>query len=85
MVRASSRVRKVALLGYEGVQSLDLVGPLEVFSMANRYGAPIPYQVMLASPDGGAILSNSALTLSGAIAHRDLPDDLDTLLVAGGD
>ena len=85
MVRASSRVRKVALLGYEGVQSLDLVGPLEVFSMANRYGAPIPYQVMLASPDGGAIVSNSALTLSGAIALRDLPDDLDTLLVAGGD
>jgi transcriptional regulator GlxA family with amidase domain len=76
--------RKIALIGYEGVQSLDLVGPLEVFSMANNFGAPIRYEVLLASPDGGEIVSNSGLRLAGSAPFADLPDDLDTILVGGG-
>jgi transcriptional regulator GlxA family with amidase domain len=77
--------RKVALIGYQGVQSLDLVGPLEVFSMANRFGARLRYEVILASPQGGEIVSNSGLRLGGSVSFADLPDDLDTVLVGGGD
>lgn len=80
----SSATRKVALIGYPGAQSLDIVGPLEVFAMANRFGDPEGYEVMLASPDGGTILCNSGLQLAGSLALADLPDDLDTILVAGG-
>lgn len=76
--------RKVALVGYPGVQSLDLVGPLEVFSMANRFGDPAGYAVVLASPAGGTITCNSGLQLAGTVALADLPGDLDTILVAGG-
>lgn len=75
---------KVALVGYDGAQSLDLVGPLEVFSMANTYAGRSAYEVLIASPDGGEIVSNCGLRLAGASALRDLPDDLDTILVAGG-
>ena len=85
MPRPAPATRKVALIGYHGAQSLDLVGPLEVFSMANRYGARIPYEVLLASPDGGEIIANSGLRLAGALPWDTLPEDLDTLLVAGGD
>lgn len=74
----------MALIGYPGVQSLDIVGPLEVFSMANRFGEPDAYQVILASPEGGTIVCNSGLHLAGSTALADLPDDLDTVLVAGG-
>ena len=80
----SPSTRKVALVGYDGVQSLDLTGPLEVFSMANRFGASRGYEVILASPAGGTIVCNSGLHLAGSVALGELPDDLDTILVAGG-
>ena len=76
--------RKVVLVGYGGAQSLDLVGPFEVFSMANRFGNPHGYEVILASPDGGTIVCNSGLQLGGSLRLADLPADLDTILVAGG-
>ena len=79
------RPRKVALVGFAGAQSLDLVGPFEVFAQANRFGGGEAYQVILASPDGGDILTNSGLVLGGATALADLPPDLDTVLVGGGD
>jgi transcriptional regulator GlxA family with amidase domain len=77
--------RKIALVGYPGVQSLDLSGPLEVFSMANRFGGVRAYEPILASPAGGVIHCNSGLQLAGAVALRHLPDDLDTILIGGGD
>jgi transcriptional regulator GlxA family with amidase domain len=66
------------------VQSLDIVGPLEVFSMANRLGDARVYEVILASQRGGTIVCNSGLNLAGSVALADLPQDLDTVLVAGG-
>jgi transcriptional regulator GlxA family with amidase domain len=84
MTERASATRKVALVGYPGAQSLDIVGPLEVFSMANRFGDPGSYEVILASPAGGTIVCNSGLNLSGSVALADLPADLDTVLVAGG-
>jgi transcriptional regulator GlxA family with amidase domain len=75
----------VALVGYDGVQSLDLVGPWEVFSMANNYAGRRVYAPVMASPNGGDILSNSGLRMAGTVALADLPDDLDTVLVGGGD
>ncbi|MES2895970.1 MAG: GlxA family transcriptional regulator [Pseudomonadota bacterium] len=81
----TSSPRKIALVGYPGVQSLDLSGPLEVFSMANRFGGVQAYEPILASPEGGVIRCNSGLQLAGSVALRDLPDDLDTILIGGGD
>jgi len=85
MARSPSSPRKIALVGYTGVQSLDLSGPFEVFSMANRFGGETAYEPILASPGGGVIHCNSGLQLSGATALADLPRDLDTILVGGGD
>lgn len=85
MTSRSALHRKVLLLAYEGAQSLDLVGPLEVFTMANRFGASPPYEVVLASPAGGEIVCSSGLRMAGTTPMRDAPQDLDTLLVAGGD
>ena len=55
MSRSSPPPRKIALVGYTGVQSLDLVGPFEVFSMANRFGGVAAYEPILASPEGGKV------------------------------
>jgi transcriptional regulator GlxA family with amidase domain len=84
MGEPASATRKVALVGYPGAQSLDIVGPLEVFTMANRFGDPRAYEVILASPQGGTIVCNSGLNLAGSVPLADLPGELDTVLVAGG-
>jgi transcriptional regulator GlxA family with amidase domain len=84
MPNAQTPTRKIALIGYDGVQSLDLAGPLEVFAMANNFGGVLTYETILASPRGGEIVSNSGLRLAGSIPVADLPPDLDTVLVAGG-
>lgn len=76
--------RGVALIGFDGAQSLDLVGPLEVFSMANRFGAAPGYEPILASSGGGEIVTNSGLRLAGFRPLSELPPNLDTVLVAGG-
>ncbi|WP_419252195.1 GlxA family transcriptional regulator [Caulobacter sp. ErkDOM-YI] len=80
-----ARHRTIALIGYDGVQSLDLVGPLEVFSMANTLGGATVYTVILACLEGGDIVCNSGLRLAGSVALADLPADLDTILVGGSD
>jgi len=77
--------RKVALVGYPGVQSLDLIGPWEVFAMANRFSGRPRYELMLVAPTSGAIITNSGLALGQAVAFAALTDDFDTILVAGGD
>jgi transcriptional regulator GlxA family with amidase domain len=78
-------LRRIALIGYPGAQSLDLVGPLEVFSMADRRTTKRTYEIFLASERGGAIDCNAGLQLAGALLLSELPDRLDTILIAGGD
>jgi transcriptional regulator GlxA family with amidase domain len=53
--------------------------------MANRFGNAAAYAPILASPAGGVIHCNSGLQLAGSVALEDLPRDLDTILVGGGD
>ena len=84
MTQIPARPRKIALVGYVGVQSLDLVGPYEVFSMASNFGGGDLYEPILASPEGGEIHCNSGVRLAGSLALADLPADLDTVLVGGG-
>jgi transcriptional regulator GlxA family with amidase domain len=52
--------------------------------MANRFSDDPPYEIILASPEGGTIACNSGLLLSGSVPLDALPAALDTILVAGG-
>jgi transcriptional regulator GlxA family with amidase domain len=63
---------------FDGVQSLDVTGPAEVFALAG-------WDVRLVSTDGAPITTSSGLTL---VPHGDLTSArgaIDVLLVAGGD
>lgn len=79
--------RRVALVGYDDAQSLDLVGPLEVFASATRLaelaGRRDGYEVSLLSPDGGPIRCSSGLKLvaDGSVVN---PERFHTLLIGGG-
>jgi transcriptional regulator GlxA family with amidase domain len=75
----------VVLVGYDGMQSLDLVGPAEVFSVADQApGERVGYRLVIASPDGKPITTNSGLRLAADVALPEISGEVDTVLVAGG-
>jgi transcriptional regulator GlxA family with amidase domain len=82
----SSRPRAVALVVFDRLQPLDLVGPLEVFAAANDYeqaaGRPQPYRVDVVATSPGPVRSASGLAI---LAEQPLPaEPPDTLVVVGG-
>jgi transcriptional regulator GlxA family with amidase domain len=72
----------VIVVAFPDVQALDVVGPLEVFAMANRYGAHPAYATALVSASGQPVTTSSGLSLGTERASRR--EAIDTLLVAGG-
>ncbi|WNM31594.1 GlxA family transcriptional regulator [Streptomyces sp. Li-HN-5-11] len=74
--------RTVLAVLFDGVQSLDVTGPLEVFAGAERH-TPGTYRIRTASLDGGPVRTSSGLTLVPDGALAAVPDP-HTLLVPGG-
>ena len=80
--------RRVVIVVFPGLQSLDAVGPFEVFSGASRAAASIGrsggYQVSLVSKNGRPVRAESGVGL----CTETLPDPgerIDTLVLPGGD
>ena len=73
--------RTVLFVLFDGVQSLDVTGPLEVFAGAEQH-TPGTYRIRTASPDGAPVRTSSGLTVvpDEALARADTPH---TLLVPG--
>jgi transcriptional regulator GlxA family with amidase domain len=77
-------VRRIVIVAFEDVQTLDVVGPAEVFSMADRIANGGEYLVEVVAPSATAFTTGSGLRL---LPHRGLAGvrgPIDTLLVAGG-
>ncbi|MFC9433818.1 GlxA family transcriptional regulator [Nocardia sp. NPDC057030] len=77
-----SRPHTVGVLVFAGVTLLDVAGPSEVFTEANRCGAD--YRITLISADGAPVRSSTGLRFDvdrAAAATRTL----DTLLVPGSE
>ncbi|KAA5832926.1 GlxA family transcriptional regulator [Saccharopolyspora hirsuta] len=73
---------RVVIAVYDGVQLLDVAGPLEVFDGADHLLGG-GYDVRLASLSGHDAVTSSRVRLGVDVALRDV-DELDTLVVAGG-
>ncbi|MFE5164236.1 GlxA family transcriptional regulator [Streptomyces sp. NPDC056697] len=78
---ASRGGRTVVIVAFDGVQLLDVTGPVEVFTTANHYGAD--YDVRVISLAGDAVTTSSGLVISADSAPGTLPPRLGTLLVPG--
>ena len=85
----SADARTVVLVAFDGVQLLDLAGPMDVFSAATLLGADPPYELVVTSPSGTPVRSASGVQLvpdrSVADVTRDTNTSYDTLMVLGGD
>ncbi|MEU0602087.1 GlxA family transcriptional regulator [Streptomyces sp. NPDC006393] len=75
--------RTLLVVLFDGVQSLDVTGPVEVFSGAERH-SPGTYRVRTASLDGGPVRTSSGLTVVPDGSLDQAPDP-HTLLVPGGE
>ncbi|MGH3214163.1 MAG: GlxA family transcriptional regulator, partial [Trebonia sp.] len=71
--------RTVLIVLFDGVQSLDVTGPLEVFANAGA-----AYHVTTASLGGHPVTASSGLRLMPAADLRELSGGRDLLLVPGG-
>lgn len=78
------RPRRIVVVAFPGVQSLDVTGPGEVFSQADRASAGSAYAVELVTPDGAAVRASSGLRLLADRSLGDCRGAIDTLVVAGG-
>ncbi len=83
-------LRPIAVLAFDQVMSLDVVGPLQVFASANverrRHGLPPVYAPMMVAESAAPVATSAGLRMlpEQTLAQLD-PASLDTLLVAGGD
>lgn len=77
---------RIHLVIYPGFKAMEAVGPISVFSYANRHlaalGDPRRYQIELIAPTAGAIASDTLISLhpQGTLPPRSA---LDTVLIAG--
>lgn len=76
---------RVLLIGFDGAQGLDIFGPAEVFSAANRSLGRAKYRVVLASVAGRRVRSTSGIVLATESLARLTPRPSDTVLVVGGE
>lgn len=74
--------KEIILLGYDGVQTLDLTGPLDAFDSANGL-RPGCYRTRVASLGAKPFTSEAGLTMQPHCALDEL-EALNTLIVPGG-
>jgi transcriptional regulator GlxA family with amidase domain len=79
--------KHIAILGYDGIMGLDLVGPMEVFGSAHvnspKTGGEACYLVTIVALEEKTFRSEFGLTITAGKSLSDIRD-VDTLLIPGG-
>jgi transcriptional regulator GlxA family with amidase domain len=76
--------RLVVVVGFDGLELIDVACVTSAFEHANRLGAHPAYRVVLATPAGRPVRSDSGLELRGQGRLDGIVDGIDTLVVSGG-
>lgn len=75
----------VAIVIHEGVQALDVAGPVDVFAEANAFLAPSDrYETILLAADRNPVRASNGIRLLGDVTFEDADGGFDIILVAGG-
>jgi transcriptional regulator GlxA family with amidase domain len=78
--------REVVLVGFDGMQLLNLVGPAEMLDAATQVlGGDRGYRVTIVTPDGAPARGSAGMRIAAdrSLAHVR-PGAVDTLIVGGG-
>jgi transcriptional regulator GlxA family with amidase domain len=77
--------RRVVVIVYPGIQTLDVSGPVEVFSTANRQSGRDLYRIEVAAATTEPVRGSSGLVLGVDAPIGEIRGAVDTLMVAGGE
>ncbi len=83
---ASNRVKRIGMLGFDGVAAIDMTGMLEAFHVANdtERGAPVSrYATQIVGLRGGPFVAESGVRFLPDITIDAAPE-FDTIVVPGG-
>jgi transcriptional regulator GlxA family with amidase domain len=75
-------MRRIVIVAFPGVQTLDVTGPAEVLRAATRLRPP-GYEIVVAAPEVGP-LRTSTVTMVPDQPLSSCTEPIDTLIVAGG-
>lgn len=84
---SSAKPKKIGFLVFDGVQALDLFGPIDAFQEANdnpTIGSRKHYEVVVVSHDGGPVVTSSGVRIEAHQSIKNCPA-LHTLIVPGGE
>ncbi len=77
--------RKVAVAIFEGVQALDVAGPVDVFAEANAFVPPdAGYEARLVAARGAPVRTSNGTRMVADFSFDEAAGPFDILLVAGG-
>ena len=76
---------QIAIPIFPGLQSLDAIGPAQVFGSANQMLKHEAYRIRLVSAAPGAIATSAGFPLLAESLKAVPPKSIDTLIVPGGD
>lgn len=81
----SSRMKTVAMALFPDFLLLDMAGPLEVFSIANRYlPAAAHYQILTIGTEAGPLRASNGVVVQTDLLLEQADGAYDLLLVPGG-
>ena len=85
---ASLVSHRVVVVVFPRVQSLDVVGAVEVFADANKqaeaHGLPFVYDIQVAAPVAGLVETSSGIPFLATASLEQITGPLDTLLIGSG-
>jgi transcriptional regulator GlxA family with amidase domain len=77
-------IQAVAIVIYEGVQALDVAGPMDVFSEANTFlGSADRYETVLVAAQCNPLRASNGTRLVADLTFEEAAGDFDIILVAG--
>lgn len=76
--------RVVVIVGYEGIELVDVACVTSAFDLANRCGAHPSYEIVFATPTGRPVRGNAGLQVGGQGRIDAITEPIDTLVVSGG-
>jgi transcriptional regulator GlxA family with amidase domain len=88
MRRSKETQRLIVVLAFEGVQLLDVAGPVQTFASTNELrkdAGDAPYRIVVVSRRGGPICTSAGLPLLTEPIGRAIGEaNIDTLIIPGG-
>jgi len=78
-------MKTIAMLIFDGVQSLDISGPLDVFAEANALiGTDQQYQMLTIGPHDRNVTASNGMILASSLSYTQAKGPFDLFLVPGG-